>query len=287
MLDFLEIPKDLLKEKILHYIEEDLGFGDSTSNLIPNKDEVVEAKIFLREEGIVSGVAEAAIVFEIFNCEIIKKAKDGKQFPIDQEILHVKGRARDILQAERLSLNFLMKMSGISTFTSKLQSLVNKHSKKTKVACTRKTTPGFRFFEKKAVLLGGGDTHRLNLSDSLMIKNNHVTIAGDLIKLIKEVKSKKSFSHKLEVEVKNLKEAEMVLKEGVDIIMLDNFTPADGKKALAHLKKLNLLDNIVVEFSGGIDESNIEAYAKLKPDIISLGALTHSYKALNLNLRIS
>jgi len=286
MIDYLDIPKDLLKEKILHYIDEDLGFGDSTSNLIPNKDEIVEAKIFVREEGIVSGVTEAAIVFEIFNLEIMRKAKDGKKFPIDHEILHVKGRACDILQAERLALNFLMKMSGISTLTHKLQSLVNKHSKKTKVACTRKTTPGFRFFEKKAVLLGGGDTHRLNLSDSLMIKNNHVTIAGDLIKLIKEVKSKKSFSHKLEVEVKSLEEAELVLKEGVDIIMLDNFTPEEGKKTLDHLKKLDLLNNVVVEFSGGIDESNIEAYAKLQPDIISMGALTHSYQALNLNLRI-
>ncbi len=286
MIDYLELPKDLLKKKILNYIEEDLSFGDSTSNLIPNGDEIVEAKIFLREDGIVSGITEASIIFEIFNLEIIKKARDGTLFPPDQEILHVKGRARDILQAERLALNFLMKMSGISTLTHKLQSLVNKHSKNTRVACTRKTTPGFRYFEKKAVFLGGGDTHRLNLSDCLMIKNNHVTIAGDLIELIKEVKSKKSFTHKLEVEVKSLDEAEKVLKEGVDIIMLDNFTPEEGKNALNHLKKLNLLQNVVVEFSGGIDESNIEEYAKLQPDIISMGALTHSYNALNINLRI-
>ncbi|MHA1785214.1 MAG: carboxylating nicotinate-nucleotide diphosphorylase [Candidatus Helarchaeota archaeon] len=282
----MELPKELLKKRILEYIQEDLAYGDITSNFIKNKDKEIEAKVILREDGIVSGIQEASIIFEIFNIEILEQYKDGALGLKNQALFHIRGKAQDILQAERLVLNFLMKMSGISTFTNKLQLKINKHSNKTKVACTRKTTPGFRFFEKKAVVLGGGDSHRYRLDDCVMIKNNHIMIAGGIVECIRSIKSSKSFSKKIEIEVQNMEEAIKALQEKVDIVMFDNFSPEEGRKALDTLKNQGLLDGVIVEFSGGINETNIEEYAKLQPDIISIGALTHSYKALNINLRI-
>ncbi|NHI91847.1 MAG: carboxylating nicotinate-nucleotide diphosphorylase [Candidatus Lokiarchaeota archaeon] len=283
---YLELPKEILKQRILTYIKEDLGYGDITSNFIPNKDKIIEAKVILRENGIVSGIEEASLVFELFNIEILDKFHDGHTGLKNQILFHIKGSARDVLQAERLALNFLMKMSGISTFTNRLQALINEHSNKTKVASTRKTTPGFRFFEKKAVMLGGGDTHRFRLDDCIMIKNNHIKIANGITKVINALKKSTSFSKKIEVEVQNMDEAREALKQKIDIIMFDNFSPKEGKEALDIFKNEGLLDNVIIEFSGSIDESNIQEYAKLQPDIISLGALTHSYKALNINLRI-
>ena len=283
---YLKLPKEMLKKRILEYIEEDIGYGDITSNFIPNKNDIIEARVILREDGIISGIEEASIVFEIFDIDIKNKFNDGGMALKNQILFHLKGKAQDILQAERLALNFLMKMSGISTYTNKLQTLINKHSKKTKVASTRKTTPGFRYFEKKAVQYGGGDTHRFRLDDCIMIKNNHIMIAKGIKNVVQGIKKSKSFSKKIEIEVQNMDEAREALKEKVDIIMFDNFSPEKVKEALDMFRKEGLLNHIIIEFSGGIDESNIEEYAKLEPDVISMGALTHSYKALNINLRI-
>ena len=282
----MNLPKEILKQRILKFIEEDLGYGDITSNFIPNKNDIIEARVILREDGIISGIEEASIVFELFNINIISKFNDGSTGLRNQVLFHLKGKAQDILQAERLAINFLMKMSGISTYTNKLQSLINKHSKKTKVASTRKTTPGFRYFEKKAVMYGGGDTHRFRLDDCIMIKNNHILIAKGIKNVIQAIRKSRSFSKKIEIEVQNMAEAREALKEKVDMIMFDNFSPEEGKEALDTFRKEGLLDDIIIEFSGGIDESNIEEFAKLEPDVISMGALTHSYKALDINLRI-
>ena len=157
---------------------------------------------------------------------------------------------------------------------------------RTIIACTRKTAPGLEYFDKKAVLLGGGDTHRLHLDDMILIKDNHVAIVGNVKEAVKLAKKQASFSKKIEVEVSDVNEAIEAAKAGADIIMLDNFTPEKVKDAINRLKKENLRDKVLIEASGGINEKNIVNFAAAGVDIISLGALTHSAKALDISLEI-
>jgi nicotinate-nucleotide pyrophosphorylase (carboxylating) len=196
-------------------------------------------------------------------------------------VLEVVGSARKILQSERLVLNFMARMSGISTLTRECVLLAGG----VRVAATRKTTPGFRLFEKRAVYLGGGDTHRFNLSDAILIKDNHIMILG-LKECLRRAKDKSSFTKKIEVEIESLEDMLIAAREGADIIMFDNMDPAKIAEGVDVLKKEGLREGVILEASGGITLDNIKDYGRSGVDVISLGALTKDARWIDLSLEI-
>lgn len=269
----------LLKE-VESFIEEDLGYNDVSCNIVP--DCKVQAEVVTNENGIVAGLAEATQIFEYFEVFAATDFTDGDLIKENDVIFTLEGGARSILRAERLALNFLGKMSGIATLTRMYVERANGP----RIAGTRKTTPGFRKFEKKAIIAGGGDPHRFNLSDALMIKNNHISILG-IEKAINAAKKAASFTQKIEVEVENADSAVKAAEMGVDIIMFDNMPPGEIEKAVKILKEKGLRDNIILEASGGISLENVVKYAKTGADVISVGALTRFSNWLDISLRIT
>ena len=280
----MEIPKNILKRKIQEFLEADIGFGDITTNTLILNSIQSTAQIKVRETGIIAGIKEAMLIFEMLNIKILDYIKDGSPVKNNQIILTINGRAKDILTGERTALNILMRMSGIATETNSIVKMVRKINNKIRIACTRKVTPGFQYFEKRAVSLGGGDTHRFNLDDEIMIKDNHLAIFGGIKKAVQRIRKEVSFSKKIEVEVETVDQALEAAEANVDIIMFDNFTPDIAAKALQVLEQNKLRDKVLIEFSGGINKSNVLDYAKLNPDIISMGYIIHSSKSLNINL---
>ncbi|MCS4541991.1 MAG: carboxylating nicotinate-nucleotide diphosphorylase [Euryarchaeota archaeon] len=276
----------LTKEKIRDLLLEDLGFEDITTEMLVPEDLEAEAKIITNEDGILAGVNEAKIVFEDLGVKIINVLKDGTRVKANTSIMELKGSAKAILQGERLALNLLMKMSGIATTTATLIEKAHKFNPKIKIAATRKTTPGFRYFEKKAVRIGGGDPHRYRLDDAVLIKSNHLTLAGGLEKAIALAKERASFTKKIEVEVNNPSDALKAAQLGVDIVMLDNFSTSQIKETIAELKKVGLRNRILLEASGQITPLNIEEFAKTGVDIVSMSYLTLAAEPLDMNLRI-
>ncbi|MET1125074.1 MAG: carboxylating nicotinate-nucleotide diphosphorylase [Archaeoglobaceae archaeon] len=275
------IPDFIIKKKILEYLEEDLYYGDVT--YVENKN--VRAKIISNDNGVIAGVRVAKIAFESFGINVLDSMRDGDLVGEGDVIMEVEGSSKEILMLERTVLNILMRMSGIATVTAEMVEKARSVNPKVRIAATRKTTPGFRIFEKMAVEIGGGDTHRFGLGDCVMIKDNHIAVAGDLVKAIRLAKSA-SFTKKIEVEVKNAEEALIAAKEGVDIIMLDNFKPKEIEKVVELLEKEGLRGRVLLEASGGITPENVKDYAKTEIDIISSGYITHSARALDLSLTI-
>ncbi len=261
------------------FIEEDIGYNDVSCIIVP--DCKVQAEVITNENGVVAGLAEATQIFEYFDVFATTDFIDGDLIKENKVIFTLEGGARSILRAERLALNFLGRMCGIATLTR----MYVERASGTRIAGTRKTTPGFRKFEKKAVMAGGGDPHRFNLSDAVMIKDNHIAVVG-LGKAVNEAKKAASFTQKIEVEVENVESAIKVAEMGVDIIMLDNMSPDEIEKAIKILKEKGLRDNLLLEASGGITLKNIVKYAKTGVDVISVGALTHSSNWLDISLRI-
>lgn len=268
----------MLKE-LEAFIEEDIGFGDISSMAVPNID--VKGNIIVKEEGLLAGLTEAKEIFSYFGVKNSSKLKDGSKIKAGDFILKINGRSREILKAERLALNFLSSMSGIATLTDKL---VEKVGGNIIIAGTRKTTPGFRKYEKKAIYLGGGDPHRFNLSDAIMIKDNHIKIAGleGAIKAAGDF----SFTKKIEVEVESVEGAIKAAKLGVDIIMLDNMGPGEIVKVIKSMNEADLRKNLILEASGGITLENIGEYANTGVDVISMGSLTTASKWLDFGLSI-
>lgn len=276
----------LTKEKIRDLLLEDLGFEDITTEMLVPENLEAEAEIIINENGTLAGINEAKIVFEYLGVKIINVLKDGARVKANTSIMKLKGPAKAILQGERLALNLLMKMSGIATTTATLIEKAHKFNPKIKIAATRKTTPGFRYFEKKAVRIGGGDPHRYRLDDAVLIKSNHLTLAGGLEKAIALAKERASFTKKIEVEVNNPSDALKAAQLGVDIVMLDNFSTSQIKETIAELKKVGLRNRILLEASGQITPSNIEEFAKTGVDIVSMSYLTLAAEPLDMNLRI-
>ncbi|NVM52998.1 MAG: carboxylating nicotinate-nucleotide diphosphorylase [Candidatus Helarchaeota archaeon] len=281
----MELPDFIVKKKVKKFLEEDIGFGDITTNtIIEGAGPKGKAQILTREVGIVAGLREVSILFDFFHVKSQLKKEDGAKIKANDILLELEGPIKGILKGERTALNLLMRMSGIATATYKLIEKVRPINPTVKIACTRKTTPGFRYFEKRAVQLGTGDPHRYRLDDMILIKDNHLKIIPDIPKIIKQVREKLSFSKKIEIEVTTLEQALEAAKEKVDILMLDNFTISDIQKTIDSLKQNNLRDYLILEVSGNITPDNILEYAKLDLDVISLGYLTHSIKALDVTL---
>jgi len=269
-------------DDIDRFLDEDLGEkGDITSDFLFTNEQV-KAEIFAKQDCIFSGADEIKIIFSKTNSKVTVNVSEGDIIKKGTIIASVNGSARSILKVERLALNFIGRMSGIATETNRLVKKCRIINPNVTIAATRKTTPGFRRYEKKAVVAGGGEPHRFGLFDAVMIKDNHLKIVGSVEKTIKKIKQKDKDTI-IEVEVENLDDAEVAAKLSVDVIMLDNFKPNECEIAAKKIREIN--PNILIEISGGINDSNIEKYAKFA-DRISLGYLTHSVKNIDFSLEI-
>jgi nicotinate-nucleotide pyrophosphorylase (carboxylating) len=280
------IPRKILEEKLRKMLAEDIGQGDVTTALIVPIRGIAEAEVIAKESGVVAGIEEGKILLESLGLKVQTPITDGEKIKDKQVLMRISGDTKAILSAERTLINILSRMSGIATATRKVTEKIEKAGLKTRVACTRKTAPGLLYFDKKAVLIGGGDTHRLHLDDMILVKDNHIAIAGSVEKTIKKIKEGASFSKKIEVEVASVEDALVAAKAEVDIIMLDNFSPKQIEKAIKSLKKAGFLGKILLEASGGITAQNILAFASTGVDIVSLGELTDSIKALDISLEV-
>jgi nicotinate-nucleotide pyrophosphorylase (carboxylating) len=286
MIDFFKLhKKDFNFEQFIKQaFKEDVGDGDHTalSTIPANKNS--EMKLLVKEDGILAGVEVAKRIFKIVNPKIKFKLliKDGTFVKKGDIAFYVTGNARALLMAERLVLNIMQRMSGIATKTNYMQSLCK--GTKAKVIDTRKTTPGFRFFEKWAVVIGGGTNHRYGLYDMIMIKDNHIDISGGIDAAIIAAQNylkKKKKKLPIEVESRNIEDVKKILlHNGIQRIMLDNYTP---EQTFAAVKLI--AGKVETESSGGITENTISQYAKAGVDFISIGALTHHIKSLDLSLK--
>jgi len=281
------LPRKILEEKLRKMLAEDTGQGDITTALIVPAESTAEAEITANESGVAAGIEEAEILLESLGLKAEALVADGEKTKKKQVWMKIFGDTQTILSVERTVLNILSRMSGIATTTRKLTEKINKAGLKTRVACTRKAAPGLLYFDKKGVLIGGGDTHRLHLDDMILIKDNHIAVAGCIEKAVKKVREKASFSKKIEVEVAKVEDVLVAAKAGIDIIMLDNFSPKQIERAIKLLKKAGLYGKVLLEASGGITAENIIAFASTGVDIVSLGEITDSPKTLDISLEIT
>jgi nicotinate-nucleotide pyrophosphorylase (carboxylating) len=281
------MPRKVLEEKLKQLLAEDVGQGDVTTAAIVPEGLKAEAAVIAKEAGVAAGLEEITILAESLKLNVKTEVTDGEQIRSGQIIMKISGNAQIILSAERTMLNLLSRMSGIATATRRLAEKLRKANSTAKIAATRKTAPGLGYFDKKAVLVGGGDPHRLRLDDMILVKDNHIAIAGSVEDAVKRAKQNVSFSKKIEVEVTSVADALAAAEAGADIIMLDNFSPKQIREAVKALKKAGFFGKVLLEVSGGITAENLLEYASTQVDIISMGELTHSVKALDISLEIT
>jgi nicotinate-nucleotide pyrophosphorylase (carboxylating) len=280
------LPKKILQEKISKFLVEDLGQGDITTLLTVPSGTHAEAEIVVKEAAVIAGIEEALTLLESFGFQVKALVSDGSRVEEKATVLKIVGDARTILSIERTLLNLLTRMSGIATATRRLIEKVRRAGYETRIACTRKTAPGLLYFDKKAVMLGGGDTHRLHLDDLIIVKDNHLKVVGDVGAAVKRVIEAVSFSKKIEFEVSSDNEALEAAKAGVDIVMLDNFSPQQITSTIVLLDSEGLRSKVLIEASGGINEQNILEFAATGVDILSLGEITESVKAVDMSLEL-
>jgi nicotinate-nucleotide pyrophosphorylase (carboxylating) len=278
------LPNRVLEEKLCKLLEEDVGQGDITTSLLTPEKTTVEVEVVAKEGGVLAGIYESLILCESLKLQARLLKHDGARVKPKTPVLRIIGDARTILSMERTLLNMLSRMSGVATATNNLVRKVA--SRKTRVACTRKVAPGLGYFDKKAVALGGGDTHRLHLDDLVLIKDNHIRIVGDLGEAVRKAREQASFSKKVEVEVSSAEAALQAAKNGADIIMLDNLSPKKVREAVLLLTREGLRGKVILEASGRINHGNIVEYAKTGVDVLSVGEITHGPKALDMSLKV-
>ncbi len=281
------MPRKVLEEKLKQLLAEDVGQGDVTSAAVVPAGLTAEAAVVAKEAGIAAGIEETTILAESLGLSVKAEVVDGDEIKSGKVILRISGNAQIILSAERTMLNLLSRMSGIATTTRRLVEKLRKANATAKIAATRKTAPGLGYFDKKAVLIGGGEPHRLRLDDMILVKDNHIAIAGGVETAVKRAKQNAPFSKKIEIEVTSITDALKAAEAGADIIMLDNFSPKQIREAVEALKKAGFFGKIPLEISGGITEQNLLEYASTQVGIISMGELSHSVKALDISLEIT
>jgi len=278
--------KLFFKEYVNWIYYEDVGNGDITSNLLIPASKQSKASIYLKQDGVISGLEFIPKFLDACNIDIefLPNYKDGHILKKGTIVAQLKGQTRKILSIERVILNFLKKLSGIATLTRKYIDKVKKYD--AKIFDTRKTTPGLRFLEKKAVKDGGGNNHRMGLYDMVLIKENHLTANKEkkIKDIIIDIRNKIPKNIKIELEVHTIDLLKEALKTPVDVIMLDNFTPEELKIVVALARNYN--KDILLEASGNISLSNVVKYAKTGVDIISIGEITHSASAVDFSLLI-
>ena len=271
-------------DKILEYmLDEDEGFGDITSNSVIDKNEKACANIISKDEGILAGIDVAKKLFESKMINVSFHLNDGCEIKKGELLMSLEGNVRDILLIERTALNLLMRMSGVASAANQYVKLVGG---KVIIAGTRKTQPAIGKFDKLALKIGGADTHRFNLADMVLIKDNHIAVVGSPLDALKKAQESVSFSKKIEIEVESLEDAILCVENKADIVMLDNMDYLKVKEVLDELEKRNIRQNSLIEISGGINKDNILDYVGLGVDIISIGGLTHSSRSLDFSLKI-
>ena len=274
----------MLEQDIKHWLTEDIGDGDHTTLCCIPADAIGRSRLIVKDTGIIAGIEVAKKVFEIFDKElrITQYMHDGDEVKPKDIAFEVEGKVRSLLQTERLMLNIMQRMSGIATRTREYVKLLE--GTQTRILDTRKTTPGLRMLEKEAVLIGGGCNHRIGLYDMILLKDNHIDFAGGISQAIDRANKYLKDNNKnlkIEIEVRNFDELNEVLASGnVNRIMLDNFSVADTRKAVEIIG-----GRFETESSGGITETTIREYALAGVDYISVGALTHSIKSLDMSFK--
>jgi len=274
------LDKKQIDKIVLNALEEDMPYGDvTTDNLIP-EDDVTEAKFIAKADGIIAGMPVVSRVFELIDSrisiEIFKN--DGDKVTKGDIIAILNGPTAGILKGERTALNLMQRLSGIATRTNVFTELVKDY--KVSVADTRKTTPGLRYLEKYAVRCGGGRNHRYSLSDAVMLKDNHIAAGGGILSAVSKVRANIPHTVKIEVEVENMDMVREAVEAGADIIMLDNMNEPAMAEAVKYID-----GRALVEASGDVTEERIRAIAETGVDIISIGRVTHSVKALDISLK--
>lgn len=272
----------MILDKIIELaLLEDLSLGDITSDTIFTPENRAKAAIRAKEDLVLCGMDVAKTVFHAVDPDVIFTPfkKDGDNVKKGETVLELTGSTLSILKAERTALNFMQRMSGIATASREYAAIGKKYG--VMIVDTRKTQPGLRRLDKYAVRTGGARNHRISLADSVMIKDNHIAAAGSITAAVKKIKDVIGHTPKVEVETTTLDEVKEALTAGADIIMLDNMTP----EQIAVCKK-EIAGRAIIEVSGGVNKTNLEAYCAVRPDVISMGALTHSVPAKDLSLKI-
>jgi nicotinate-nucleotide pyrophosphorylase (carboxylating) len=273
------------EDLIVYALAEDTGWGDVTTDNLELPSGSIRADLIAREDCILAGwpifvrtffLVDETVMIEDFETHY----EDGDEVPAGDVIAKLFLPAATLLKGERVALNFITHLSGIATATKKMVDIVGPEGPS--ISDTRKTLPGLRALQKYAVRAGGGMNHRLSLSHAVMIKNNHIALAGGISNAVRQVKRGVGHTIKIEVEASNLDEVKEALIAGVDVIMLDNFTPDDAAEAVKYIDR-----RVTVELSGNINADNISKYALVGADVISIGALTHSAKAINMAIIVA
>jgi len=277
--------KALIRQRLLEFLEEDLGRGDVTSQAVIPRGTRAAGHVIARQPGVVAGVEESLILCEIAGLVGEPLKLDGEDVAADEAVLWLDGAARDILGVERTLLNLLGHMSGIATQARGAVESVQ--GTRARVAATRKTLPGLRWFEKRAVQLGGADPHRFELADSVLIKDNHLVIVSDIAEAVRRGKAGASFTQKIEVEVESLEDAMIAAGAGADALLLDNMSADEIRSVVAALVEAGLRNQVTLEASGGISISELRQYAETGVDVISLGMLTMSAPFFDFSFEIS
>jgi len=280
-LQYAQLPHLVLEPLVRSALLEDLGqYGDITTRAVVPADTTYNARINAREDGVVSGTQLAEIAFHLVdpNLEITTLLADGNTCKAGDTIMQINGKAASILSSERIALNFMGRLSGIASLTAGF--VAETKGTKTRITCTRKTTPGLRAVEKQAVLHGGGFNHRFGLSDAILIKDNHIAASGGIAQVLKAAKAVASHMVRIEIEVDRLDQLEQVLKTGgADVVLLDNMDTPTLKKAVQIAG-----DKIITEASGNMKLERIAEVCTTGVDYISSGALTHSVSTLDFGL---
>src|SRR5438132_7515026 len=276
----------LIEEALKKFLDEDIGHGDITTDALIDPAAKATGTVVCKERAVVAGLSESIILLKLLGCKGNPKVQDGQEVPAGTIVLEISGSGSSLLKVERVLLNLLSHMSGVATATAELVKIAKKNGSLTRIACTRKTLPGLRYFEKRAVELGGGDTHRLRLDDAVLIKDNHLELAGSITESVRKAKAKVSFTKKIEVEATSPDQAVEAALAGADIILLDNMTPQEVKRSMDLLETKKLRNHILVEVSGGITRENLASYVKTGVDVISVGSITHSAKAIDMSLEL-
>jgi nicotinate-nucleotide pyrophosphorylase (carboxylating) len=269
---------------LLSFIREDAPFGDITSDSLFLANERCRAVIISKGRGIIAGLEEGEMLFRYYRAEVTGEVRDGDAVSPGTVVMNIEGPAKAILLVERTVLNIIGRMSGIATRTRNIAAILESAGSSCRIAATRKTAPGLRALDKKAVRIGGGDPHRMSLSDGILIKDNHLALVP-LETAILRAKSS-SLYRKVEVEVTSEQEAVAAAETGADILLLDNMTPANVRSTIDRLEESGLRKNVLVELSGGITEENLPEYLMHGIDLISAGVLTHSVVNVDVSLEI-
>ncbi len=266
------------------FLSEDLGRGDITTQSVVMRQQHARGRFLAKEKMVVAGIEAAEVVFSTLDSQqqIEAFVSDGEEVEPGKVIARTSGFADVLLAGERLALNLMQRLSGIATLTREYVRVVE--GTRAQIVDTRKTTPGLRMLEKYAVLTGGGRNHRFGLDDGVLIKDNHIALAGGIGMAVERARASVGHLHKVEVEITSESELREAIKSGADILLLDNQTPAETSRLVNLARELS--PNVLLESSGGITLENVRAYAEAGVDLISIGALTHSARAMDISFKI-